>query len=121
MRSTCRECVDRHLNHRTAGPVVKAGCPSYILPTNYCDPNPAPVTPTGMSGYSAGCDKFGSYATLTTTWQLFLLPFSEMRQGGWGRQQPQLDTSGIFSIEVDYTQGSWNFWIDDIAFYALNR
>jgi hypothetical protein len=109
------------LLQQCGGPVIKSGCPDYLLPTNYCDPNPAPVTPTGMTGYSTGCDKFGSYATLTTNWQLVLLPFSEMRQGGWGRQQPQLDTSAIFSVEIDYTQGSWNFWIDDIAFYALNR
>ena len=99
----------------------KAGCPNYLLPTNYCDPNPPPVTPSGLSGYAAGCDKFGSYATLSIDWQLILLPFSEMRQGGWGRQQGQLDTSGIYSIEIDYTQGSWDFWIDDVAFYKLNR
>jgi hypothetical protein len=109
------------LLQQCGGPVIKQGCPAYILPTNYCDPNPPPITATGMTGYSTGCDKFGSYATLTPNWKLYLLPFSEMRQGGWGRQQSQLDTSGIFSIEIDYTQGSWNFWIDDIAFYALNR
>ncbi len=83
----------------------------------FCNYNPPPATPSGLSGYSAGCDKFGSYATIDPDWQLYLFPFAEMRQGGWGRQQAQLDLTGIMSIEIDYAQGSWDFWIDDVAFY----
>jgi hypothetical protein len=83
----------------------------------FCNYSPPPATPSGLSGYQAGCDKFGTYANVNQNWQLFLLPFEEMRQGGWGRQQNQLDLSGIMSIEIDYGQGSWDLWIDDVAFY----
>jgi hypothetical protein len=82
--------------------------------TPYCNPNPPAQNPI------AGCDKFGSYADLTENWQLFLMPFSEMREAGWGRQEPQLDTSGIMSIEIDFAQGSWDFWVSNVAFYRLN-
>lgn len=80
----------------------------------YCNPTPPPENP------ATGCDKFGTYADLSPNWQLYIMPFSEMREAGWGRQEPQLDTSGIMSIEIDFAQGSWDFWISNVAFYRLD-
>jgi len=80
----------------------------------YCNPYAPAENP------ATGCDKFGTYEDLTQNWQLFIMPFSEMREAGWGRQEPQLDTSGIMSIEIDFAQGSWDFWLSNVAFYRLN-
>jgi hypothetical protein len=54
---------------------------------------------------------------MTENWKLFVLPFEEMRQGGWGKQRPQPDLTAIVSIQINFTVGTWDFWIDDIAFY----
>jgi hypothetical protein len=64
-----------------------------------------------------GCDKFGSYIDLDDTWRPYFVPFDEMQQGGWGRPSPGLDTSGLFSVAIDYGRAAWDLWIDDIGFY----
>jgi hypothetical protein len=86
----------------------------------YCDPNPNCQVQTSQGNancYNVGCDKFGAYTPLDDNWHLFLASFGDLRQGGWGKQRPSLDLTGIASLEVDYPQGSWDFWIDDISFY----
>lgn len=72
---------------------------------------------TNQNDTSDGCDKFGTYFTVDHTWRPFFLPFAEMQQGGWGMPSPGLDTSGLFSIAVEYGRGEWDLWIDDIGFY----
>lgn len=64
-----------------------------------------------------GCDKFGSSVQLSTDWQFVTLPFVEMRQAGWGKRSPELETWALLSIGINYTVGSWDLWIDDIGFY----
>jgi hypothetical protein len=64
-----------------------------------------------------GCDKFGSSVLLRSDWQQFLVPFAEMRQGGWGRPAEYFDLAGIISFSISFPQGTWDFWIDDLAFY----
>jgi hypothetical protein len=87
-----------------------------------CDPNPncAGQAAQGNSNcYNVGCDPFGAYIPMTENWRLFLLSFDEMRQGGWGKQRPGLDLSNLLSIQISYPVGTWDYWIDDIAFYRL--
>ncbi len=67
---------------------------------------------------SEGCDKFGTPALLGPDWQLYTLPFAEMRQAGWGKHAPNLDVWGLLSVGFSYNEGAWDFWIDDIAFYT---
>jgi hypothetical protein len=64
-----------------------------------------------------GCDKWGAHVVLDDNWHMYLLPFEEFRQGGWGRTAPFLDVWGLMSISVQFVAGYWDFWIDDIAFY----
>jgi hypothetical protein len=88
--------------------------------TPFCDPNPncsAQSAQGNMNCFNVGCDKFGQFTPLTEDWRLYLIPFTEMRQGGWGKPWPELDLTQIVSFEVDYTQGTWDFWVDDISFY----
>ncbi|MDP9000990.1 MAG: hypothetical protein M3O46_12855, partial [Myxococcota bacterium] len=71
----------------------------------YCDPNPNCQVQTSQGNancYNVGCDTFGVYVPLTENWRLFLLPFDEMRQGGWGRQRPQLELSALLSVQVSF-------------------
>jgi hypothetical protein len=68
-----------------------------------------------------GCDKFGFTALLRSNWQQFLVPFAEMRQQGWGRRAEYFDLTAIMSFSIFYPQGTWDFWIDDLAFYRRTQ
>ena len=63
------------------------------------------------------CDKHGSWVNLTENWELYFLPFSEMRQAGWGKAAPYFDLTQVLGIGFDYQAGSWDIWIDDVGFY----
>jgi hypothetical protein len=72
---------------------------------------------TNQNDTTDGCDKFGTYIVLDGTWRPYLVPFSSMQQGGWGKPSPGLDTSQLFSLAIDYGRSAWDLWIDDIGFY----
>ncbi|HEY2409189.1 MAG TPA: hypothetical protein VGI10_24460 [Polyangiaceae bacterium] len=66
---------------------------------------------------SNGCDKYGSFVTLDGTWRPYLVPFAGMQQGGWGISDPQLDTTQLFSLAINFSRDQWDVWISHIAFY----
>jgi hypothetical protein len=72
---------------------------------------------TDQNDSSSGCDKWGTYITIDTTFRAYLLPFDSMQQGGWGRKSKALDTSDLFSLGFEWGRGAWDLWIDDVAFY----
>jgi hypothetical protein len=85
-----------------------------------CDPNPNCQSQSAQGNsncYNVGCDPFGQYTPMTEDWRLFLLSFDEMRQGGWGRERPNVDLTALLSLQIGYAVGTWDFWLDDIAFY----
>jgi len=81
------------------------------LPVPFCNPK------TDKLNYREGCDKYGSFVIMNPNWRFFHLPFAEMRQKGFGKNAPPLDVTCIRSIEIGYGVGTWDFWIDDVAFY----
>jgi hypothetical protein len=64
-----------------------------------------------------GCDRFGGYALVGPDWEFFKLPFSELRQAGWGVKAPEFDTAGLRTVTFLFPAGSWDIWIDDVTFY----
>jgi hypothetical protein len=70
---------------------------------------------------SNGCDKFGYQFAVNDTFRPYLVPFEEMRQGGWGMYRPSLDLSEIWAVTIAYEKGLWDIWIDDIGFYRRKR
>lgn len=68
-----------------------------------------------------GCDRFGNFATIGTTWQYYTLPFNEMRQSGWGVSVPYLDTQTLYSITFLFSAGTWDVWIDDVSYYSVGN
>ena len=79
------------------------------------------VSYTNQNDTSNGCDKFGTFRTLDSTFRAYFFPFLQMQQGGWGHPAPSIDTSGLFSLGIDYGRGPWDFWIDDIAYYRRKK
>jgi hypothetical protein len=87
--------------------------PGYLDPDGLPPCNPSPT----MDDLSSGCDKFGTYVTLNSDWQLFRIPFADLRQAGWGQRSPPLDLSSLRTLGFTFGPGAWNIWIDDVAFY----
>lgn len=85
------------------------------------DGGPICMPNTNEDNSELGCDKFGATAQMRGQWQQFLIPFAEMRQAGWGRRAEQFDTSRLLSFSLFYAQGTWDFWIDDLAFYRRRQ
>jgi hypothetical protein len=67
-------------------------------------------------------DHFGVDLVLTAEWKDYVIPFSEMRQRGWGLPVAEgIDASGVYSIRLQVsgnTQSpvSFDFSIDDVHF-----
>ena len=66
---------------------------------------------------SEKCDRFGVGVGLGTEWRFFTIPFSEMKQRGYGMVAPELDVTAILGLNMGFETGDWDFWIDDVAFY----
>jgi hypothetical protein len=69
-------------------------------------------------GSTSGCDAAGIYFNVGPEWRFYTLPFSEMRQAGWGRKEPYFDVWGIMVMGFLTGAGAWwDIWIDDVAWY----
>jgi hypothetical protein len=73
-------------------------------------------------GSTDGCDQAGDYFDLGPDWRFYTLPFSEMRQAGWGKKEPYFDVWGIMALGFLTGPGAWwDVWIDDIAWYRREQ
>ena len=63
------------------------------------------------------CDRFGAEIELGAEWRFFEIPFAGMKQRGFGRKVTKPDVKGILGVSIGFGTGSWDFWIDDVAFY----
>jgi hypothetical protein len=71
-------------------------------------------------GNKGGCgDAFGAFVNLETSWQRFTIPFSELRQEGWGQFQAAANPEDLVSLNFNYRPGNYDIWIDDIALYRV--
>ena len=78
-----------------------------------------PAAPTRVPEANECGNRFHTYITTTETWQLFLLPWSELVQ--WpcpNRLEGGLDPADIAQLEIKLVQGTnYDIWLDNIAFY----
>jgi hypothetical protein len=81
------------------------------------DGEPVCLPNVGPDDLSQGCDKFGAWAVMDHDWRLFLLPFSQLRQAGWGKRAPSLEVGALRGLSFTFGPGSWDLWIDDVALY----
>jgi hypothetical protein len=65
-------------------------------------------------------DDFAKTITLSTEWRQFVVPFSELAQGGYGYKPPLgFDPKTVFVIKFAVPQNlPFDIWMDDIAFYV---
>ena len=67
-------------------------------------------------GSTYGCDQAGVFFNVGPDWRFYTLPFSEMRQAGWGMKEPYFDIWGIMAMGFLTGAGAWwDIWIDDVG------
>jgi hypothetical protein len=88
----------------------------------YSDPQPTPGVPSPISDEQK-CDAFGAAVAMTNEWRFVAIPFSEMRQKGFGfvSKTGRIDSARLKRLQVLITAGDWDFWIDDFAFFRVAR
>jgi hypothetical protein len=85
-----------------------AACMAFTPPDNHC---------TSTSPVPCLCDPYGVGVGLVDHWALYAIPFADLRQKGYGAPVPALDLAHILSFTFGLGRGSWDVWIDDVAFY----
>lgn len=65
------------------------------------------------------CDRFGAGIGLETSWRYYKIPFSAMKQRGFGVKSPLLtvDKAAILGFSFYVDVGDWDIWFDNVAFY----
>jgi hypothetical protein len=75
-------------------------------------PDPPPAEPDRQCG-----DHWTFPLTLSTEWQLFLVPFNTMFQQGWAQRVPFFDPTSVSVIRLTWEAGPIDYWIDDVRIY----
>jgi hypothetical protein len=81
--------------------------------------NVVPVDPPPPSRFDRCVDGYTSMVQLSTEWTLYTLPFSDMRQGGYGKVSPYFDLTSLYSLTLGWGVGNVDFFLDDISFYRV--
>gem|GEM_PF-3508153 len=66
-------------------------------------------------------DGYTNTLQLTTDWVFYTVPFSDMRQGGYGKISPELDLKSVYSVTLQWGAGDSDFYIDDVSFYRTKK
>jgi hypothetical protein len=67
------------------------------------------------------CDAYGTGVGLDLEWRFFVIPFSALRQRGFGVATDELLVDEVIGFNWAADKGSWDVWIDDIALYRAPR
>jgi hypothetical protein len=54
---------------------------------------------------------------LSSDWAFYKIPFTELRQEGYGKEFPVIDLSAITSVRFTWGVGWLDVWIDDVRIY----
>jgi hypothetical protein len=62
-------------------------------------------------------DSFTSMLQLSGDWQFYTVPFSDMRQGGYGKIAPEFDLKSVYSVTLGWGPGNMDIYIDNVSLY----
>jgi hypothetical protein len=98
-------------------------CTPYTRPDGYgssfCfDPttDPLPANPTETCG-----DHWMKMVDLTSDWQFFKVPFTDLRQQGFAKKSELLDLHSVSVVRFTWTAGWIDYWIDEVSFYRNSQ
>jgi hypothetical protein len=99
-------------------------CRPYAWPNgvggSYCfdlargDPPPAPSTE--VCG-----DHWMTMVDLGTDWKFYKVPFTNLRQQGFGKKSEHLDLHAVSLVKFTWTEGNIDYFIDDVGFYRARN
>ena len=71
------------------------------------------------SSAPGGCgDYFGVVISLTSTWALYKVKFTDLRQQGWGYAATAYDPSKAYGVQWNIDAGPpFDLWVDDVSFF----
>ncbi len=78
--------------------------------------DPAPADPTEQCG-----DHWMKMVSLDTDWHFYKIPFTDLRQQGFGKKSEQLDLHAVSVVRFTWTNGFIDYWLDDVSFYRNPR
>jgi hypothetical protein len=78
----------------------------------YCYGGQPPPTEDERCG-----DAWVAPITLTTNWQIFVVPFTQFRQVGFGKPAPFMDLHSIAELAFEVPIGWADVYIDNVTFY----
>lgn len=58
---------------------------------------------------------------LSNDWRLYLVPFTQMQQQGFGKRFGKMDPSRVTMVRLTWDGGYVDFWIGKVAFYRHKR
>jgi len=66
-------------------------------------------------------DHFTFPINLSTEWQFYKIPFTQMFQQGWAKQAPTFDLKSVSVVRFTWDVGYIDYYIDDVRFYRNTR
>jgi hypothetical protein len=112
------------LNPGDTAPGTKCQIPppqSISVPTPACYSGGVlpPGTPPRVPASNECGNQFHTYITVTSSWQFFTIPWSELGQWPCPNREPGgIDFTDIRQIEIKFIQGTdYDLWIDNFDFY----
>jgi hypothetical protein len=75
------------------------------------------VDPDPALGHQLCGDHWYSPITLTTDWQFYMVPFTDLHQEGWAKVSDHLDLTAASVLRLTWNLGWLDVWLDDITFY----
>ncbi len=70
---------------------------------------------------SEKCDAYGTGVGLDENWRHFAIPFSALRQRGFGVATDELEVEEIIGFNWAAEKGQWDVWLDDVALFRYRR
>jgi len=77
--------------------------------------------PAPAEGHEVCGDHWTRTVVLGLDWEFFMVPFSSMRQQGYGKESPKLLTDELSVFRFTWDGGWIDYWIDDVRFYRATR
>jgi hypothetical protein len=62
-------------------------------------------------------DGWATTVQLTTDWQYYTVPFSQMQQGGFGKVAPYFNLKAVDTVALGFVVGWADAYVDNVSFY----
>ncbi|MES1171980.1 MAG: hypothetical protein ABUL77_01980 [Bacteroidota bacterium] len=107
--------VDREFNGKACTPY------SFVngIASSYCF-NPG-VDPDPAENNELCGDSWVFPVAVSNDWHLYLIPFTQLQQQGFGKKFARPDLTAISMLRLMWDVGWVDYWVDDVGFYRVRK